>query len=241
MVFVPAGDFLMGSVKDEPNVSDDEKPQHTVYLDSFWIDRYEVTNVQYKRCVDAGKCQPPKQTGSTTRASYYGNALFDNYPVIWVSWGDANAYCQWAGKKLPTEAQWEKAARDTDGRVYPWGNDFDQSRVNAGYIRGDTTEVGSYPNGESPYGALDMAGNVWEWVADWYDETYYSRLEQSQNSPPKNPQGPSSGQSRVRRGNSWGFGTVEVRAANRDRFDPTESANDVGFRCAQPAQSPQTQ
>jgi formylglycine-generating enzyme required for sulfatase activity len=197
MVFVPAGEFTMGSSDADKDAYGDEKPQHTVYLDAFWMDKYEVTNAQYKKCVDAGKCSRPSESKSYTRSSYYGNASFDNYPVIYVSWNDAKTYCEWAGKRLPTEAEWEKAARGADGRIYPWGNTFDISKVNAERKVGDTTEVGAYPAGASPYGALDMAGNVWEWVADWYSANYYA------SSPRNNPTGPSSGQYRVVRGGAW--------------------------------------
>ncbi len=191
MVLVPAGEFTMGSNSGD----DDEKPPHLVYLDAFWIDKYEVTNAFYKKCVDAGKCQRPNPTGSSTRNAYYGNTQFDNYPVIYVAWADAKTYCEWAGKRLPTEAEWEKAARGTDGRTYPWGNDWDAKKLNSGEGgAGDTVAVGSYPAGASPYGVMDMAGNVWEWVADWYDASYYSK------SPVRNPTGPSSGQTRGVRG-----------------------------------------
>ncbi len=208
MVYVPAGEFRMGSVANE-QAGDDEKPQHTVVLDAFWIDRHEVTNAQYSQCVATENCRAPDERASTTRGAYYGIAEFDNYPVITVSWDDAYTYCEWAGKRLPTEAEWEKAARRTDGRVYPWGNEFDQSRLNSSEVSGDTSEVGAYPNGASPYGAFDMAGNVWEWVADWYDANYYA------NSPRVNPQGPTLGERRTRRGGSWVDNPSAVRAPGR--------------------------
>jgi formylglycine-generating enzyme required for sulfatase activity len=225
MVYVPEGEFEMGS----NNGDDDEKPVHRIFLDAFWIDVFEVTNALYKKCVDAGRCQPPGNSSSYTRSSYFGNSQFDNYPVIYVSWDDAHAYCTWAGKRLPTEAQWEKAARGTDGRIYPWGNTFDKNLLNSNEGgKGDTTAVGSYPGGASPYGALDMAGNVWEWVADWYDNGYYA------NSPRQNPTGPSSGESRVLRGGSWNHFQNLARAAYRyDYGHPTNRYNDFGFRCAQ--------
>jgi eukaryotic-like serine/threonine-protein kinase len=229
MVHVPAGDFLMGSRSGDPQADRDEMPQHTVYLDAFSIDKYEVTNALYKSCVDAGKCQAPNPTSSYTRSAYYGNPSFDNYPVVNVPWYEANAYCEWAGKRLPTEAQWEKAARGTDGRIYPWGNNWDATKLNAWISNpraGDTAAVGSYPSGASPYGALDMAGNVWEWGADWYDPNYYS------HSPTRNPPGPSSGQYKVLRGGSWASGMADVRAANRDWDGPSYLYGHLGFRCA---------
>ena len=228
MMFVPAGEFLMGSNDADRQATGDEKPQHTIYLDAFWIDKYEVTNALYKKCADTGKCSRPSETTSSTRSSYYGNSQFVNYPVIHVSWNDANTYCQWAGKRLPTEAEWEIAARGIDGRIYPWGNGFDRNRLNSSESgRGDTAEVGSFPSGASPYGTLDIAGNVREWVTDWYDGNYYM------NSPNRNPQGPSSGQHMALRGGSWNVNQYSVRAADRDYYMPTYSLNYVGFRCAQ--------
>lgn len=225
MMYVPAGDFTMGS----NDGGSDEKPVHTVYLDAFWIDKFEVTNALYKKCVDADKCLPPNNTSSYTRSSYYGNSQFNNYPVIYVSWDDANKYCTWTGKKLPTEAQWEKAARGTDGRIYPWGNAFDGAKLNSWDSNprpGDTTAVGSYPSGASPYGAMDMAGNVWEWVADWYSSSYYT-------SSRNNPTGPSSGQYHVVRGGSWLNPSDTVRGAVRHLNTPDSRSSLLGFRCAE--------
>ncbi len=234
MVYVPEGNFLMGSPDD---VGDpDEHPQHTVYLDAYWIDQTEVTNAMYEKCVTAGACAAPSDNSSNTHGSYYGNSEFDSYPVIRVSWNQANAYCHWAGRELPTEAQWEKAARGTDGRTYPWGNQNpDSALANYNGDVWDTTEVGSYSAGASPYGALDMAGNVWEWVMDWYDENYYA------NSTNKNPTGPSSGTDRSLRGGSWNNNSgYELRVANRSGFDPMLTKNNFdgfsfinfGFRCS---------
>ena len=225
MVRVPAGEFLMGAADSDRSANPNAKPQHSVYLDEFWIDQTEVTNAQYQRCVQAGKCSAPRLTDSRTRSSYYGDARFDNYPVIYVKWNDATAYCAWAGKRLPTEAEWEKAARGTDGRVYPWGDEWDYSKANIG--GGDTTAVGSYPAGASPYGALDMAGNVYEFVADWFDGSYYK------DSPSRNPTGPSSPTDRrVLRGGSWDLGKDYASTTYRFLVEPTWSLFATGFRCA---------
>jgi eukaryotic-like serine/threonine-protein kinase len=162
MVLVPAGEFIMGSESGD----DDEKPVHTVYLDAYYIDKYEVTNAAYKVCVDAGGCTPPMQTNSYSRSSYYDNSEFDDYPVIYVDWNRATDYCEWRDTSLPTETQWEKAARGTDGRTYPWGEGISCKQANYYSCVGDTRKVGSYESGKSPYGIYDLAGNVWEWVAD---------------------------------------------------------------------------
>ena len=231
LLYVPAGDFTMGS-------DSDEKPVHTVYLDAFWIDQMEVTNAMYAKCVGAGVCNEPSSKSSKTRNNYYGKLEFDNYPVINVSWNDANAYCSWAGRRLPTEAEWEKAARwkpspseggqgGGEAFTYPWGNTQpSNSLLNYDQAVGDTTEVGKYPNGASPYGALDMAGNIWEWVNDWYGSKYY------QSSPSSNPQGPSSGDFRVMRGGAWFNLSSLVRSAYRAWDDPTYSSYTIGFRCS---------
>jgi serine/threonine protein kinase len=225
MVYVPEGDFTMGS-----NKSLNEQPIHTVYLDAFWIDQTEVTNAMYALCVSVGVCQPPSDNSSSTRSTYYGNSQYADYPVVYVNWNDADTYCQWAGARLPTEAEWEKAARGTDGRTYPWGEEFDCQKANHyRCVRNDTSQVGSYESGKSPYGAYDMAGNVWEWVADWYSDAYYS------SSPTNNPTGPISGEYRVLRGGSWRDLYNELRSAYRYKYDPTFSYLSFGFRCASPA------
>lgn len=227
LLYVPAGEFTMGS--DSGN--DDERPVHTVTLDAFWIDQTEVTNAMYAKCVQDGVCDQPSSIKSFTRDSYYGNSEFDNYPVINVSWNDAKTYCEWAGRHLPTEAEWEKAARGEDRRSYPWGNQVPSRSDLLNYFNmsAETTEVGNYPNGASPYGALDMAGNVYEWVADWYGETYYA------NSPKSNPLGPDSGQSRVLRGGSAVNDRSGVRSASRYSWGPTGTTDLFGFRCAMDA------
>jgi formylglycine-generating enzyme required for sulfatase activity len=225
MVYVPAGEFEMGSAEGDS----DEQPVHIVALDGFWIDQTEVTNGQYQRCVESGDCNPPVESRSSTRDSYYGNSTYDDYPVIYVSWHQANAYCEWAGARLPTEAEWEYAARGSDGRTYPWGNsvpDCDKANYwdkEDGCV-GDTTAVGSYAAGVSWCGALDMAGNVWEWVADWYAD-YPSGRE-------VNPTGPSSGESRVLRGGSWVRAANRLRCTYRNRAPPDNWGGHRGFRCA---------
>ena len=223
MIFIPAGEFTMGSER-----YGNERPVHEVYLDPFYVDKYEVTNADYRQCVEVGVCEPPAETSSYTRDSYYGSSQYDDYPVVWVSWYDARTYCQWVDKRLPTEAEWEKAARGTDGRIYPWGDGFDSSNCNCSESGiGDTTWVGQYsPQGDSPYGVADMAGNVYEWVADWYDEGYYGREAD------RNPQGPSSGQYKVARGGSWRDNRNDVRCPDRGWCAPDFSFYHKGFRCA---------
>ncbi len=240
-VYVPEGEFLMGAVNSDPEAEADEKPQRTVYLDAFWIDQTEVTNAKYALCVAAGVCQPPSYTEAYAIESYYGNPQYDHYPFIYVNWAAAQTYCEWAGGRLPTEAEWEKAARGTDGRKYPWGNtkidgnllNFADRRTNfrwSDQLVDDGYEglapVGNYPAGASAYGAWDMAGNVLEWTADWYSENYYA------NAPAKNPPGPESGQTRVLRGGSWHFGASTARTSDRFSVDAGIQDTDLGFRCA---------
>jgi eukaryotic-like serine/threonine-protein kinase len=266
MVYVPAGEFYMGY--QEYTASDPrydlQFPKHIVALDSYWMDKTEVTNAMFSKFVDA--------TGYVTEAEKRGNghvalpkvywkrvdgASWENplgpdsnikklkkHPVVQVSWNDANAYCQWAGRRLPTEAEWEKAARGLDLRIYPWGNtewtgelanlpdknfaqyiDFAavKSEVDDGYTY--TAPVGSYPKGASPYGVLDMAGNVWEWVYDWIGKEYIS------DAPAENPSGPSSGVMRVIRGMSWDIDYGESAIYRQNNW-PDQSSASLGFRCA---------
>jgi formylglycine-generating enzyme required for sulfatase activity/serine/threonine protein kinase len=222
MILVASGGFVMGSDDGGP----DEKPAHTVYLGTFWIDRTEVTNVQYRACQDTGACSPPANYQSPSRSNYYGNPDWDEYPVINVTWTQANEYCAWAGAGLPTEAEWEKAARGTDGPTYPWGEDLDCTLANYSGCEGDTRRVGSALPGASPYGVLDMAGNVWEWVADWYAEEIYA------HSPERDPTGPSLGEEKVLRGGSWDSDWYGIRTTARFRSRPDQHSSVAGFRCA---------
>jgi formylglycine-generating enzyme required for sulfatase activity len=217
LLYVPAGPFTMGSDSGETY----EKPAHTVTLDAFWIDQTEVTNAKYAQCVNDGKCQPPGDLGSATHADYYTNASYADYPVIYVDWNQATAYCKWARRRLPSEAEWEKAARGTDARTYPWGEGIDKTRAN--YIGSDTTKVGSYESGKSVYGAYDMVGNVWEWVNDWYGP--YSSASSS------NPTGPATGTDRVHRGGARRNPNL-LHVSVRDLNTPDSRSNFLGFRCA---------
>lgn len=215
MVYVPAGSFMMGSM----GGMSDERPEHEVILTSFWLDRTEVTNKMYEQCVAAGRCRISRHA---TDSSFNG----ESQPVAGVSWDDANAYCDWVGGKLPTEAQWEYSARGPDGNIYPWG-DYQPNKDLANYDRsvGKTTDVGSYPAGASWVGAVDMAGNALEWVADWYSDTYYA------NAPLDNPPGPESGTIKMVRGGSWHNNWRYLRAANRFIFSPALEHYGIGVRC----------
>jgi len=267
-VFVPAGSFMMGSDEDDPAADADEFPPHRVSLDAFWLDRTEVTNAQYEAFDPAHKqwrgnagVSKAEQEGISWVLNDSGVFTYveridwrhpfgplsniDNlqaHPVLMVSWDDANAYCGWRGARLPTEAEWEYAARGPDSLMYPWGDTFDgtmlnycdsncpfdwrDASMNDGYER--TTPVGTYGvRGGSWVGALDMSGNVWEWVSDWYDSNYY------QNSPAENPTGPETGSNRVLRGGAWS-GTIQYsRAAVRNDIFIELRNVDVGIRCVQ--------
>ncbi|MCZ2123329.1 MAG: SUMF1/EgtB/PvdO family nonheme iron enzyme [Anaerolineales bacterium] len=219
MRLVPAGEFTMGS----EDGNDDEKPAHQVYLGAFYMDIYEVTNAAYKACVMASECTRPQKISSYTRSSYYGNLQYDDYPVIYVDWNQADSYCKWRGADLPTETQWEKAARGTDSRTYPWGEGIDSNRAN--YNSSDTMEIGSYESGKSPYGIYDMAGNVWEWTADWYGAYPGNTVSNSSYGTTY----------RLVRGGSWFSGDLNVRSAYRGWDTPVNFDGNIGFRCAKDA------
>jgi sulfatase modifying factor 1 len=278
MVLVPAGEFLMGStttmIEEWSKIDDcgpakqcnleDEFPQHPVMLDAFLIDKLEITNARYFKFVQAAKHRPPvnpKDAQDRTRNLWEGGKVppaVANLPVVNVDWDDAKAYCEWAGRRLPTEAEWEKAARGPDGRVFPWGAEWDRTLLNSasmwaakdllsyeswaawwdakGFELLETKTLagllkpgGSFPGGASPYGVQDMAGNVSEWVADWAAPGYY------QTSPDRNPQGPESGEKRALRGGSWYNHANAERVALRRSEYPNHRANTIGFRCAKNA------
>jgi formylglycine-generating enzyme required for sulfatase activity len=244
MILIPAGTFSMGSNDDHVQQAtdwckcgshyfEDELYMHDVYVSAFYIDRYEVTNRQFQAFVEATGYRTDaekKPEVNTWRTAFTPGK--EEHPVIWMSWNDANAYCQWAGARLPTEAEWEKAARGDDARLWPWGSEWDNTRLNAAESQTKaTTEIGSFPNGASPYGAMDMAGNVWEWVNDWYDPTFYQYGANRTN----DPTGPQDGQDRVLRGGGYNNGLHDVRTANRHKGGMTGYAPDHGFRCAKSA------
>lgn len=220
MHLVPAGEFTMGN-----NERDEyEKPSHQVYLDAYYMDIYEVTNAMYRACVDAGVCDLPHDLASATHSSYYGNPEYDNYPLINVDWYQAKVYCEWRDARLPTEAEWEKAARGTDGRSYPWGSGIRCENANYGDCEHDSTEVDSHPLGVSVYGIYDLAGNVWEWVSSLFRDYPYDMLDGRED---LNISG-----DRVTRGGSSRNLEWAVRASNRGWYAPGNWHYLIGFRCA---------
>jgi len=213
-VYVPEGNFTMGS----DNGDSDEQPIHQVYLSAFWIDQTEVTNEMYAKCVDAGQCTQPIDT------EHFSNSSYAKHPVVYVDWNQANAYCSWVERRLPTEAEWEKAARGTDARTYPWGEGIDCSKANYDGCNSDTTTVSSYESGKSPYDAYDMTGNAWEWVSSLYKPYPYDANDGREDMY--------SSDARVLRGGSWDFDDDLVRSAVRLWFDPSDTLDVIGFRCA---------
>ncbi len=234
MVLIPAGDFFMGAV-DDSNTHYDEIPGHRVYLDDFWIDRYEVTNRRYKQFVDETGHRAPYVNAEWAQPYNWKDNTYPpgkaDFPVVLVSWEDAAAYAAWAGKRLPTEAEWEKAARGgLVKKKYPWGGQITKQKAN--YFTSITEKnqmkpVGTFP--PNPFGIYDSAGNVWEWCADWYDKTYYKK------SPEKNPLGPEKGNYRVYRGGAWINRKEQLRCSERARNAPAHQSHIIGFRCAKSA------
>ena len=253
LVCVPAGEFLMGASDSDPLAMDNEKPQHRVTLDAYWIDRTEVTNAEFAKCLDAGVCHPQVyETTAQTFIPYAVHPNFQNYPAFLYDYEAVNDYCQWVGRRLPTEAEWEKAARGMDERLYPWGNTLDCSRASYFYCNAatdstpdptgprcgyssdcKTNPVDAYPSGASPYGSLNMAGNVWEWTSDWYQSDYYT------NSPMNNPRGPATGKYRVIRGGGANSLPQDLRVTRRSSSQPEHFLDgQLGFRCAADASNP---
>jgi formylglycine-generating enzyme required for sulfatase activity len=281
MILIPEGAFLMGSTKQdienllaldqhiEIERLNNEIPQREVYLNAYYIDKYLVTNAKYKIFIESGGYTQQEYWSDAgrnyiTESNPLENNELDDVlngepdcPTVNISWHEAEAFAKWSGKRLPIEAEWEKAARGTDGRIYPWGNEFDKTRLNCAEAKiKKTTPVTKYPQGRSFYGCFDMAGNVWEWTADWYDSKYY------QHGPNKDPQGPNVAEEnpgfwrpeevgisiyelrpsptggslsccKVLRGGSWnGSGIVHIRCSNRDYDEPTYKNDTIGFRCA---------
>lgn len=242
-VRIPAGTFRMGGM--DARSGPDERPAHEVTLDAYWMDQLEVTNAMYTLCIQKGPCTPPQSLKSSDRRpDYFANAEFKDYPVVYVTWGQATTYCEWAGRRLPTEAEWERAARGDDWRTFPWGEDkADGLRTNFNMQVGDTSRVGTYTLGASPFGVLDMAGNVAEWTNDYYSSTYYESQEDAHN-----PTGPESSASlrRVVRGGSLGDAEINIRVPKRSsvlgsNLDVTPGSSSylgdfsprIGFRCAE--------
>lgn len=233
MIDIPAGSFTMGS---PPGLGEpDEQPAHPVSLSAFAIDQTEVTVGQYWHCVAAGECVAPSADGSQTEPHYLNDPAFDNHPVINVPWAEANRYCLWQGKRLPTEAEWEMAAGWDAGRgaklLWPWGNDPAASQANLGdNSLGEATVGGAFPQDRSPLGLLDMAGNVSEWVFDWYKVDYYRVADGTDPVGPTHRRGEGTG--RVVRGGSFADPVEQARTANRGHREATYGYATVGFRCA---------
>jgi formylglycine-generating enzyme required for sulfatase activity len=240
-VFIPAGTFRMGGM--DARSAPDERPAHNVTLDAFWMDQLEVTNAMYRLCLQTGPCTAPQTIKSSDRRpDYFNNPEFKDYPVVYVTWGQAKTYCEWAGGRLPTEAEWERAARGDDWRTFPWGEDkADGLRANFNMLLGDTSRAGTYSLGASPFGVLDMAGNVAEWTNDFYSGTYYESLGEETG----DPTGPETSASlrRVVRGGTLGDAEINIRVAKRSAVvgsdlsvvppTPGDFSPRIGFRCVQ--------
>jgi formylglycine-generating enzyme required for sulfatase activity len=223
MILIPSGRFLMGYDKG----TEAEDPQSEKYVDAFYIDKYEATNKLYKECVSAGVCKPPTKINSNTHTDYYENRQFNNYPVINVDWHMAVTYCSWRDARLPTEPEWENAARGEDGRIYPWGNQAGYSYANYYNYKEDTTAVGSYEDGKSVYGVYDMAGNVREWTSSLFMVYPYKTNDGRENPDAKG--------ARTFRGGAWSSASVtEIRTTYRSGADPSSSFLSLGFRCVHP-------
>jgi len=240
-IYIPQGSFQMGGL--DNRAANDEKPVHKVDMKGYWIDKVEVTNAMFVLCVQAGVCSPPQFVSSETRQSYFNNPEYNNFPVVNVTWDAARQYCEWAGRRLPTEAEWEYAARGTTINTFPWGDQKpDGSRANFNYMLGDTNMVGSYPAGASTFGVMDMAGNVLEWTKDYYGADYYA------GGPVSNPTGPlprTNYFNRVVRGGSYADTETDIRVSKRaSTLGPNFEAelgsdaylggfsSRIGFRCA---------
>jgi formylglycine-generating enzyme required for sulfatase activity len=240
-MLIPAGNLLMGGL--DVHADNDEMPAHAVRVDAFWLDQLEVTNGMYALCVDAGACPIPQRLASQKHFSYYDNPEFRDYPVVQVTWQNAVTYCEWAERRLPSEAEWERAARGDDTRTFPWGDEPPAERhANFDNLLRDTSRVGSYAAGASPFGILDMAGNVWEWTADVYDFNFYLTAPETN---PVSATDPANTGRRVIRGGSFQDVWVDLRVSNRGyELGPNpgaaygteeyigRSSVRIGFRCA---------
>lgn len=230
---IPAGEFLMGTSISNRDGGRDEYPERRIFLDAFYMDSLEVTNSRYLEFVKAAGHRIPEHPRDKTLTLWQGATVpvaFKDHPVVNVAWADAEAYCTWAGRRLPTEAEWERAARGTTGRRFAWGN-MEPTRTLANYLNqwrngGGLEPVGSHPQGASPEGIQDLQGNVWEWVADWYDPSYYEK------GATHNPKGPDAGTRKVIRGSGWESEAPLLRSAHRLSSDPKNRNHSLGFRCA---------
>ena len=250
-VEIPAGEFLMGSTPEDAEAAynaaklrssllekytfDTEVPQHTVYLSTYQISRYEITNAQYRAFIEATNRSTPRgDNGEETWKDENFNA--DNQPVVGVTWFDAQAYAEWIGGSLPTEAQWERAARGAEGRKYPWGNDPPKVRQHANFARryNKTTPIGQFQEGVTPNGIADLAGNVWEWCLDEYNPSFYKQNDKDVKRDPLNLRFRDVLRSRVIRGGAWDTGSTFLRSALRSTFYPLDSTHSIGFRIVRP-------